>query len=470
MADELWRMGAVDLAAAIRARQISSRETVESALTRMEAVNPVINAVVVPMVQQAREAAAAADAALARGEPVGPLHGVPITVKMNVDVAGMPRTNGLHAFKDRVSTDDSPVVTNLRKAGAVFLGLTNCPAFAARPFTSNELHGETYNPWGRSFTPGGSSGGAAAAVAAGIGALGHGNDLGGSVRQPTACCGVVGLRCTPSRIPNYNPSVAKDRPYLHQSTTSQGPIARSVADARLGYEVMSARDPRDPWWVPALPESESLKLPVRVALFTGPAGTDAAVVNALRQAARWLEEAGCTVEEVEPPRYEEAWDLHRALLHAERENGTLRDIERHGDEAVRRAMRGRVAFRPRMIPGRDEYIEAVALRSTILREWNLFFERYPLLVMPIAYRHAMPAEHDQRGDEAVAEVMWANAPAHVTALLALPGLCVPVGVADGAPTTVQLVAARLQDLFLFDAGALVEARAGRLTPIDPRPS
>jgi amidase len=192
-----------------------------------------------------------------------------------------------------------------------------------------------------------------------------------------------------------------------------------------------------------------------------------AVTDALRRAASWLEEAGCIVEEATPPRYEEVLELHRALLHAERETGTLRDIERHGDDAVRRSMQGRIAGGTRPIPGRDTYTEAVALRSSILRGWTLFFERYPPLLMPIALRHAMPAEYDQRGDAAVAEVMWANAPAHVTALL---GLCVPVGVADGAPTSVHLVAARFQDPFLLDVAAVIEARAGVLTPIDPRNS
>jgi len=468
MTEELWRWGAVELAEAIRARRISSREATESALSRMAVVNPRINAVVEPMEQAARDAADAADVALARGDAPGLLHGVPVTVKMNVDVAGMRRSNGIIALKDRIATDDSPVVTNLRKAGAVILGLTNSPAFAARSFTSNEMYGETYNPWGRAFTPGGSSGGAAAAVAAGVGAIAHGNDLGGSVRQPAACCGVVGLRCTPSRIPNYNPSVAQDRPALHQSTTSQGPLARSIADARLGFAAMSARDPRDPWWVPGLAEADSLKLPVRVAVYPGPADTDPPVAEAVRRAAAFLADVGCTVEEVAPPRFEEAWDLHRALLNAEREGATLREIERHGDDFVRRSMQSRIAFGQKPLPGRDEYIAALALRSTILRDWNLFFETYPLLLMPVAFAHAMPAEYDQQGDAAVARVMWSNMPAYVTALLALPGLSVPMGLADGAPTSVQLVAARFQDPFLFDAGAVIEARAGRLTPIDPR--
>ncbi|RVT92217.1 amidase [Rhodovarius crocodyli] len=472
MAQEPWAMGAVELAAAIRTGQLSSREATESALSRMAAVNPALNAVVEPMIEQARAAADAADAAIARGDVLGALHGVPVTIKMNVDQTGMPRTNGLNAYRDRVATDDSPVVTNMLKAGGVVLGRTNCPAFAARGFTSNELHGATYNPFSRDVTPGGSSGGAAAAVAAGIGAVAHGNDLGGSVRQPAALCGVVGLRCTPSRIPNYNPSVALDRPYIHQSTTSQGPLARSIADARLGFEAMAGRDPRDPWWVPALPASDRPSLPARVALYLGrddgPEPVDPVVRDALTRAALAFQAAGWVVEEAEPPMWEEALALHRSLLFAERELGTNRDIMAHGDIMVRRSMQGRAAMKPDPIPDMEAYVRAVARRSTILRAWNLFFEKYPLLLMPNAWLNALPFEYDQQGDEAVARTQWALAPHHVTALLALPGLSVPTGLHAGLPTHVQLVAGRMQDEFLFDAGQIIEDACGILTPIDPR--
>lgn len=243
-------------------------------------------------------------------------------------------------------------------------------------------------------------------MAAGIGAIAHGTDLGGSVHQPVACCGVVGLRCTPSRIPNYNPSMAKDQPALHQSTTSQDPITRSIADPRLGFEAMSARHPRDPWWVPGLSAADSHETAAARRRLSGLSDADAPVIEAVHQAAAWLEQAGCVIENAKPPRFGEAWDLHRALLNAEREGETLRDIEHYGDEFVRRSMRSRVAFCQQSLPERDEYIAALAIRSSILREWNLFFERYPLLLMPVAFAHAMLAKYDQQGDAAVARVMW----------------------------------------------------------------
>ena len=164
---ELWQLDASDLARLIRLGQVSSREAVTSSLARTDVVNPKLNAVVHRMDDEALAAADACDAARARGEVLGALHGVPVTTKINVDQRGHPTDNGAVALKDLIAPDDSPVVANLRKAGAVIIGRTNTPAFSWRWFTDNDLHGRTYSPWDRAITPGGSSGGAAAAVAAG---------------------------------------------------------------------------------------------------------------------------------------------------------------------------------------------------------------------------------------------------------------------------------------------------------------
>jgi len=164
MSTELWKWSATDLARAIRDRDISAREATESVLARVGSVNLDVNAIVDPMDDEALAAADRADAAIKRGEVYGPLHGVPVTLKINVDVAGRATTNGVVAFRDRIARDDSPVVANWRKAGAIFVGRTNVPAFSTRYFTDCELHGRTFNPWDRGRTPGGSSGGAAACV------------------------------------------------------------------------------------------------------------------------------------------------------------------------------------------------------------------------------------------------------------------------------------------------------------------
>jgi amidase len=247
---ELWRLTATDIAAGVRAGEFSAREVVESALARLTAVNPALNAMVMEFPDEARSAAQAIDDAIARGEAVGPLAGVPVTIKVNTDQAGHATTNGLRLQRDLVAEVDSPVVANLRKAGAVIIGRTNTPAFSLRHFTRNSLHGWTRNPWGRAITPGGSSGGAAAAVAAGIGALAQGTDIGGSVRYPAYACGIHGLRPSLGRVPAVNFS-AKDRHIGAQLMAVSGPLARTIADLRLAFGAMAQRDPRDPWWTPA---------------------------------------------------------------------------------------------------------------------------------------------------------------------------------------------------------------------------
>ena len=204
MQQELWRWSASDLAKAIRDRTVSSREAVESSLERVAAVNPALNAIVQVLEKEALAAADEADASVKSGAVLGLLHGVPVTTKVNVDQRGCATTNGVVAFRDIIATEDSPPVANLRKAGAVFIGRTNTPAFSHRWFSDNDLHGTTRNPWSDKLTPGGSSGGAASAVSAGMGAIAHGNDFGGSVRYPAYACGVAGLRPTPD---GFRPSI-----------------------------------------------------------------------------------------------------------------------------------------------------------------------------------------------------------------------------------------------------------------------
>src|SRR3989442_15563975 len=191
---------------------------------------------------------------------------------------------------------DGPPVANWRKAGAIIIGRTNVPPFSARFFTDNALYGRTLNPWDAGRTPGGSSGGAAAAVAPGIGALAHGNARAGSIRYPAYACGVIGLRPTLGRVPTFEPSTPDEPSITTQLTHVQGPLARSIRDLRLGLVTMAARDPRDPWWVPVA-GAESHAGEVRMAMLAEIAGAhaDPEVSAAVRQAARWLEEAGYKV-------------------------------------------------------------------------------------------------------------------------------------------------------------------------------
>jgi amidase len=468
---ELWRLGASELAQAIRERRISSRDAVESALQRVTQVNPRINAIVDVMAEEALAAAGRADAAVKKGESLGALHGVPVTLKINVDFAGRPTTNGVVAFKDKVPSEESPPVINWRKAGAIFIGRTNVPAFSTRYFTDNALHGRTLNPWDRSRTPGGSSGGAAAAVATGMGALAHGNDRAGSVRYPAYACGVFGLRPTLGRIPTFEPGAPDELALTTQICNTQGPLARSIRDLRLGTVAMAARDPRDPWWVP-VPFRDEAPAPGRVAVLFGGKAVDPAISQAVKQAARWLEDAGYEVEEAVPPRLEEAASLFFTLVASEgmvsKEDraGTTRAIEALADEAAKRARRSTVAsVQPLDYEG---YIHAFARRGSILRQWMLFFERYQLLLLPVSWQRPFPVDADQRGDAAMAALLKAQEPILAASTLGLPGLVVPATLADGVPVGVQLISGRFQEEALFAAGEAIEARQLVATPIDPK--
>ena len=244
--EPVWQWAALQTAAAIRSGAISAVEVTQVHIARMRAVNPKLNAVVVDLSDEALKAAKAADRARAKGSDFGLLHGVPLTIKENVDYEGRSNPNGVPAQKNIIAPSDAPVVRNLKKAGAIVIGLTNTPEFSFRGFTDSPLHGLTLNPWDPGITCGGSSGGAGAAVAAGIGAIAHGNDIGGSLRWPAHCNGVATIKPTQGRIPAFNQSAAAERPLLAHLMSAQGPLARSVGVVRLALAVMSARAPRHP--------------------------------------------------------------------------------------------------------------------------------------------------------------------------------------------------------------------------------
>ncbi len=199
---ELWELGAVELAAAIRNREVTSREVVEAHLARIDAVNPALNAIVRRLDDEARMSADAADARVAAGDRLGALHGVPFTVKENIDVAGTPTTQAVVALAEAVAATDAPVVERLRAAGAIPIGRTNLPDLGLRLHTDSALHGLTRNPWNAAVTAGGSSGGEASALASGMSPLGLGNDIGGSLRNPAHCCGIAAIKPTAGIVPH----------------------------------------------------------------------------------------------------------------------------------------------------------------------------------------------------------------------------------------------------------------------------
>lgn len=294
---DLFRMSATEIADAVRSKRISALEVAEAHLARISNVNAAINAVVQEFPDEALASARAVDALVAQGKDPGLLCGVPVTIKVNVDQKGYATTNGLQLQKNLVAQSDSPVVSNIRTAGGVIVGRTNTPAFSLRWFTKNNLHGQTLNPRDKTITPGGSSGGAAAAVASGMCAIGHGTDIAGSIRYPAYACGLHGIRPTMGRVAAYNAS-GPDRHIGAQLMAVSGPIARTISDIHLAFIAMSAKDTRDPWWVPV--QHDQGAFPKRVALTVAPDGmpVEKEVEHALREAANRLKDAGWIVEEV----------------------------------------------------------------------------------------------------------------------------------------------------------------------------
>jgi amidase len=463
--DDLWRLSAADLANLIRSKQVSAKEAATSALSRLDAVNPKINAVIDHRPEDVLEQAAAVDAAIARGEDAGSLAGVPVTVKVNIDQQGFATTNGLKLQRDVIAASNNPVIDNLRKAGAVILGRTNCPAFSYRWFTTNLIHGDTKNPRDASLTPGGSSGGAGAAVAAGIGHIAHGTDIAGSIRYPAYVCGVHGLRPTVGRVASFNASLP-ERPIAAQISAVSGPLARTIGDLRIALEAMSARDMRDPWWVPA--PLQGPEMPKRAALCLNPDGleTVAEVKAAVTEAGKRLARAGWTVEEIaDTPPLREAADWQTKLWLGDGHEALLEAAEKEGDPGALACLRGN---RSKVVPfDQASFSKALTRRATLSRQWLLFLEKYPVLLIPVSGELPFPDHLDCKDEASFARVWRAQLTQIAIPFMGLPGLTVATGLVGRIPVGVQVVASRYREDLCLLAGEAIEAGGTPPSPIDP---
>ena len=247
--EELWKLDAFEISKLFKKKDVSAVEICQQTINHIQNTNPKINAIVVDTFEEAKKTAKLLDKKLAENENLGDLAGVPVTVKVNTDQIGYASTNGLRIQKNLVAKEDSPVVKNLKKSDALIVGRTNTPAFSIHWFTRNSLHGHTLNPHNKTITPGGSSGGAAAATATGMGAIGHGTDIAGSIRYPAYACGIHGLRPSLGRVPMIN-YTTPDRHIGGQIMAVSGPLARSIKDIEIGLKAMSQENFDDPWWTP----------------------------------------------------------------------------------------------------------------------------------------------------------------------------------------------------------------------------
>ncbi|SDN98729.1 amidase [Klenkia soli] len=466
----LWQWSAADLARGIADRTITSREAVTSCLERIEAVNPVLNALVEVSAEEALASADVADQMVAHGRHLGPLHGVPVSIKDNTDEVGHPNTGGVVAHADHVATTDAASTAALRRAGAVLVGRSNVPAFSFRWVTDNELHGRTLNPWDADRTPGGSSGGAAAAVASGMVPVAHGNDIGGSIRYPSFACGLTGLRPTTGRLASSGTD-GMDFPLSATLFAVEGPLARCNEDLRLAYAAMLGADSRDAFQAHGATPTPARR-PRRIGLVrsVGVADPTPEVDRALDDAAAALRDGGYTVEDVEVPLLAEAYRLWYLL--AIEEIRLIRPMmDALGGAGLRTAMDGVYAVAADWwgtAPSTEDYMMGYARRSSLITRLAGLMDGLPYLVMPVSTEQAFRQDADLTGHDESRRQAAAQWSQMAIPLLGFPALAAPTGTAGGLPVGVQVLGRRFDEAGLLDLGAVLEARLGTLTPVDVR--
>jgi aspartyl-tRNA(Asn)/glutamyl-tRNA(Gln) amidotransferase subunit A len=472
---DLAYTSAADLAAAIRAKQISSVEAMRATLARAEKVQAACNCFITLCAEQALADAAAADQALARGADVGPLHGVPFHVKDMVNTSGVRTTFGSYIYEHNLPKEDSVSVARLKRAGAVLMGKTTTPEFGHMPYTEAPLFGRTRNAWDAGRTSGGSSGGAAVALAAGVAPIGVGTDAGGSTRIPAACNGIVGFKQSAGVVPHDM------APEVFANFSSINPMARTVMDAALMLEAMAGEHPSDPYSYGApsrgfvaaarpVGSLEDMRIAWRPLLANS--AIDAEVLDACERAAMALGSLGASVEpmddDMEP--IEPIWFAYASALW----NARFRDLlPRWGNRMSPTLLR-------QMELGRDTTGEAVGrallARTQLFRKIQAWFDRFDLIAMPTLARTAIPIEERlfepiEIEGERIDTVRKAWYPyTHPFNLTGHPAITLPCGFhSDGLPMAIQLVGRLGEDARLLRVAALYEeARpwSGRRPQID----
>jgi len=468
MTDELWRRGARQLAADIAAKRITSREVVEAHLARIAAVNPAVNAVVKVLADDARRMADNADRAVSEGRVLGPLHGVPMTIKENIDVAGQATTHGVPLFAEAIAPVTAPAVERMLAAGAIPIGRTNLPDMGLRIHTDSSLHGRTKNPWKSDRTAGGSSGGEGAALATGMSPIGLGNDIGGSLRNPAHACGIASIKPSVGVIADAQTYPSPDRSPAFQTMAVQGVMARNVGDVRTGFEIVAGPDPRDPVSLPVRLTDLAAGERLTVAILPAPPGgsTHPDIAAAVRRAGDALADAGHNVVEATPPDIEMTYLVWAMMLFSE-----LGDIRDQLDMVMGVGGRTLIAkileFFPR--PSNLELYGALSLRDGLARQWSMWFETHQALVMPTWTQPPFVFDDDLAGDEGAVRTLELMRPVTPGNVLGLPSVVTPAGMADELPVGVQVMGARFTDLRCLALAEQIEQRVPWTTPIDPRP-
>ena len=452
------------MAQGIREKKFSSEEVMYSVTERMALHNPRLNAVVDDYSDEAIAEAREADRILAAGEVVGELHGVPVTIKSNVDVEGKPTPNGLPAFADLIAPADSPVVSNLKKAGAIIIGRTNTPELSIRFTTDNPLHGRTLNPWHEDASPGGSSGGASSAAAAGFGPIHHGNDIGGSLRCPAFNCGLATVKPTFGRVPAWLPSAPAGRGMLAQLMSVQGAICREVRDVRLATRLMAQADPRDPFWMPVPFEGwpeESGAIRVGVTSECYGHSIHPEITASIDRAAGYLSDAGFAVEQVTTPSVDDAANCWLRYLGNELKSFLMPVAREHGSKTVQKILEW--YFEIGEVDDAEDYRIGIKERTAMTREWDVFLDKYPLVLSPYFLQQTPEWNCDTKSLEEMRTLFQSGIYSLGTNWLSLPAGVVPIGLVEELPAGVQIIGRRFREDLILDAMESIEARVGVLT-------
>jgi len=455
MSEDIIYADAATLAQRIRDRSLSPVEIAQAHLDRIESVNSRLNALIAfpdGVMERAREAEAAA----MRGEFWGPLHGVPFTVKDCVDTAGVVTTRGSRLFEDHIPDADATVVTRLKDAGGIFIAKSNMPEFALWWETDNLVYGRTENPWMIGRTPGGSSGGEAAAVASGMSPLGIGSDVGGSIREPANYCGIVGLKATHGRIPLTGHWPEALLRFMHV-----GPIVRSVGDAALALSIMAGPDGADHYALPVpLPDVSELASPAGLRVGWCPEGpfapVERQVQDTVASAAAALGELGCSVEQVDLDGWENmSGQQISARIFAAEGNVYLDPIIEGRKDMLALSMQRRLNTPG---PSYGEYLEAMDHVEQLRAATVKLFNDYDVLLLPTGPMVAHP--HDTRRHEIGSETAPARHALTCTVpfdLTGSPALSVPFGLSDGGlPIGVQIVGRHFEEPTILRVGAALE--------------
>ncbi len=471
MADDLLLSSATDLAARLKSREISSEELLGKTLTRIEKLNPAINAVIAQDVEGARRDAARADANLKAGNG-GALEGLVITIKDSIDVAGLPATCGAPIHRDRIADTDAPAVARLRQAGAVILGKTNVPIFTGDFQSFNSLFGVTNNPWDLTRSPGGSSGGAAAAVATGMSAFEVGSDFGGSIRWPAHACGVFGHRPTYGLVSARGHVPPQPGSLIDPAFATLGPLARSAQDLALILDIIHGPAAVDgaraklERYAPATPSA------LRVAVWADDpeAPVDAEVSAAVRHAAQLLKDAGAHVDELARPDFVFAEELDTFSLfnHAIMAVGFPEEVRTRLAAKAKELAPGDRSHRAMQARGAKIDAETWAAlerrKKEIIAAWQAFFTTYDVLLCPPAPVAAIPHEHQPGFHSRVLMVNGTERPyfdflywSSFASLAGLPASAAPIGrTASGLPVGVQIVSAPGNDMKTIACAGLLE--------------